>query len=62
MGDRLDAPERKAPGEAGAVHICVPPGWLPDADYEAWAAERVRNAPDGVPPLLVRFVKPAEAP
>jgi hypothetical protein len=62
MNNRLEALERKAPSGTGAVHICVPPGWLPPADYEAWAAEQRRNAPEGVKPLLVRFVKPGEVP
>jgi hypothetical protein len=63
LGNRLGALERKAKQRVGgAAHVCVPPGWLRDADYEAWAAEQVRTAPEGATPLLVRFVKPGEAP
>jgi hypothetical protein len=64
LGNRLGTLEQKATQQraGGAVHICVPPGWLSKADYDAWAAEQKRNAPEGTTPLLVRFVKPGEVP
>jgi hypothetical protein len=59
MGNRLDALERNAPSTAGAVHVCVPPACLSDAEYDAWQAEQMRSVPDGATPIFVRFVSPA---